>query len=249
MASIEFIKKNYSYTVKNGLVTFSRKDNDRCKIVSRVEAEADEHGEYEKLRINLFQCFQPVGMASAGVPRSGGAGREMMLHFLMYMKEKNPDIRIVYLTPIAHPDKQNMSSSQQNEYKTDISRHQQKLEEYYNSLGFTLYTYVVQDEGETDYYRFFEGNIDYIIETIDNFEKMRQFNFNSYVDPRIERQMMEQFGIETTTRDRSNTSTMQIGSSKYKKKSNKSGTHKGGNLNRKPLIGRRKNKTNKHRKR
>ena len=246
MANIDFIKEKYSYTVKNGLVTFSRKDNDRCKIVSRVEAEADEYGEYEKLRINLFQCFQPVGTASAGVPRSGGVGREMMLYFLMYMKVKNPNIRIVYLNPIAHPDKQNMSSSQQNEYTTDISRHQQKLEEYYNSLGFTLYTYVVQDEGETDYYRFFEGNIDYIIETIDNFEKMRQFNFNSYVDPRIERQMMEQFGIETTTREHVNT---QTGSSKNKKKSNKSGTHKGGNLIGKPLIGRRKNKTNKHRKR
>ena len=92
----------------------------------------------------MFRCFQPIGTPTTGVPRSGGIGREMLLSFLKFMKDKNPKIRIVYLEPLAHPDRENMTPSEQDEYQRNIIQHQKSLEDYYNSLGFTLYKYIIE---------------------------------------------------------------------------------------------------------
>ena len=202
-----FIRDNYNYKIdeeSNG--TFSRKDNERCLINFSVEFEEDETGEeYSRLKIELFQCFPPMGsVASARVPRSGGLGREMMLHFLMFIKTQFPNIRTVFLEAQPFPDEVNISEKEYQAYYSEenLPLHQRILEQYYNSLGFTL------DESE-----WFEGYIDHIIRSIQNYDNMKSFNAD--ISPEIEREMLESFGLGTPKKG-----------GKRKRKTNKKKTNK-----------------------
>ena len=190
---IGYLNVNYNSTIdaeNNGI--FSRKDNERCKIDFTIEHETDEDTRkpYRRLKINLFQCLPPIGTASAGVPRSGGVGREMMLHFLMFIHVKFPDIKIVFLEAEAYADKKNMTEEQYYEYEEKLDKHQEKLEGYYNSLGLKF---------DDDW---FEGYIGHIIDSIKNYDKMK--SFNSVIKPKSERKMLEDFGITTTRSKRKN---------------------------------------------
>ena len=216
-----FIQANYNYEIdEESYGTFSRKDNDRCLINFSVELEEDETGEeYSRLKIELFQCFPPIGsVASGGVPRSGGSGREMMMYFLMFMKTQFPNIRTVFLEAEAFPDAVNISEEEYQAYYSaeNLPLYQRILEQYYNSLGFTL------DESG-----WFEGYIDHIIRSIKNYDNMKSFNAN--INPEIEREMLESFGLGTP------------------KKGGKRKTNKKKKTNRKKKTTRKK-KTNKKRK-
>jgi hypothetical protein len=177
-------KYNYVFNEETSKGTFSRKDNERCLIEFSIDSQEGN----DRLKIELFQCFPPVGFASAsGVPRSSGAGREMMLYFFMFIKTQFPNIRTVFLEAQPFPDKENMTEEQYQEYYYDenLKLYQRILEKYYNSLGFT-----VDEDG------WFEVNIDFIIDTIQNYDTMRFFN--SIIDPEEERKLFESFGIPTT---------------------------------------------------
>ena len=171
-----FIRANYNYEIdEESYGTFSRKDNERCLINFSVEFEEDETGEeYSRLKIELFQCFLPI--ASGRVPRSGGLGREMMMHFLMFIKTQFPNIRTVFLEAQAFPDEVNISEEEYQAYYSEenLPLYQRILEQYYNSLGFTL------DESG-----WFEGPIDYIIDSIQHYDNMKSFNAD--INPEIER--------------------------------------------------------------
>ena len=175
-----YILGHYNYEIdKYKYGTFSRKDNNRCLISFSIEEDS--------LKIENFQCFPPIGNPSlTGVPRSGGAGREMMLNFLMFIKMKYPDIQIVYLYAHAFPDSKNMNDAQYQEYYSDekLPLYKSILIQYYNSLGFTI--------NETD--GLFYGHIDHIIFSIQNYDKMKSFNSN--IHPDEERKMFEEFGID-----------------------------------------------------
>jgi hypothetical protein len=112
---IEYLTLNYNCTIEDETYgIFSRKNNDRCRIEFTIESETDEDTRepYKRLKIDIFQCLSPIGTASAKVPRSSGLGREMMLHFLMFINVKFPDIRIVFLEAEAYSDKKNMTEEQ-----------------------------------------------------------------------------------------------------------------------------------------
>lgn len=182
----QFIMNNYNYVFneETSKGTFSRKDNERCLIEFTIDSQEDN----DRLKIDIFQCFPPIGSSSAsGVPRSSGAGREMMLHFFMFIKTLFPNITTVILEAQPYPDKDNMTDEQYQEYYSDenLELYQRILELYYNSLGFTL-----DEDG------WFEGNIDHIIVSIQNYDTMKIFNSN--INSEIERRMLESFGIKTT---------------------------------------------------
>lgn len=144
---------NYNYEIdekNNGI--FSRKDNNRCHIKFKILSE-------DRLEIDTFQCFPPIGTPSlTGVPRSGGAGKEMMLYFLMHIRVEFPDIKIVYLEAHVFPDSENMTDEQYQEYYSvkNLPLHNRRLYQLYTSLGFSRL------ERPTS----FEGNIEHIISTI-----------------------------------------------------------------------------------
>jgi hypothetical protein len=144
---------NYNYEIdEKNQGTFSRKDNNRCYIKFSILSK-------DRLEIETFQCFPPIGTPSlTGVPRSGGAGKEMMFHFLMRIKGEFPDIKIIYLDAHVFPDSENMTDKQYQEYYSgkNLSLHNTRLHNLYLSLGFSRL------ERPTS----FEGNIDHIISTI-----------------------------------------------------------------------------------
>lgn len=178
---------NYSYEIDeegNGL--FSMKGNPRCKINFSVE----DGEEYDRLKIELFQCFPQSGSAAtaAGVPRSNGNGRTMLLHLLRHMKTRFPNIRTVCLEAEPFPDPENVSEEQYKEYysKEKLPLNELILKQYYNTLGFTH-----------DVDNWLEGHIDHIIHSIENYDNMKLFNAD--ISPEIERQMLEDFSIATTS--------------------------------------------------
>lgn len=192
---IEYLTLNYKCTIEDGTYgIFSRKNNDRCRIEFTIERETDEDTRepYRRLKIDIFQCLPPIGTASAEVPRSSGLGREMMLHFLMFINVKYPDIRIVFLEAEAFADKNNMTEEQYYEYEENIDKHQEKLEGYYNSLGLNL------EDG------WFEGYLNHIISSIDNYDNMK--SFNSVIKHKDERRILKDFGINITRKKRDNNS-------------------------------------------
>jgi penicillin-insensitive murein endopeptidase len=192
---IEYLTLNYNCTIEDGIYgIFSRKNNDRCRIEFTIEHETDEDTKkpYRRLKIDIFQCLPPIGTASAEVPRSSGLGREMMLHFLMFINVKYPDIRIVFLEAEAYADKKNMTEEQYYEYEENIDKHQEKLEGYYNSLGLKL------EDG------WFEGYLNHIISSIKNYDNMK--SFNSAIKHKDERRILKDFGINITRKKRNNNS-------------------------------------------
>ena len=205
----QFIMNNYNYVFneETSKGTFSRKDNERCLIEFSIDD--------RRLKIDLFQCFPPIGSSSAsGVPRSSGAGREMMLHFFIFIKTHFPNITTVFLEAQPFPDKENMTEEQYQEYYSDenLELYQRILERYYNSLGFKV------DEDE-----WFEVNIDFIIDTIQNYDTMRFFNSN--INPKEERRMLKSFDIETTNKGgKKRTNKRKTGKKGFLKKDKKKST-------------------------
>ena len=211
-----YILGHYNYEIdEENYGTFSRKDNNRCLINFSVEE--------DRLKIELFQCFPPIGTPSlTGVPRSGGAGREMMLNFLMFIKTQFHDIITVFLEAQAYPDKENMTEVEYQEYYSDANMelYQHILEQYYNSLGFTI------DEDE-----WFEGDINHIINSIRNYDKMKSFNSN--IHPDIERKMFEEFGIDIIPNAIFSNVVKPTATKSSSKMVKKTGSKKGGKTNKK----------------
>ena len=169
-----------TYLVNMDDGTFISTDNPKCNIEFFLDYSTDDSDEPPKVEIQIFECFPPTNLT---IPRSSGTGRKMLFDFLTLMKERYPGIITAYLEAEAYPD-MSLSKRQKTDYNKNIIEHQKKLESYYNSLGF------YSEDGD----EYFTGNIDHIIDSIQNYDIMKDFNYDN-LNIYVERKLLHDFDI------------------------------------------------------
>ena len=176
----EYQGTHNKYLVNMDYGTFISKDNEKCNIEFLLDYSTDDSDEPPKVEIQIFECFPPTNLT---IPRSSGIGRKMLFDFLTLMKERYPRIITAYLEAQAYPDI-SLSKKQKTDYNNNIIEHQKKIESYYNSLGFN------SEDGD----EYFTGNIDFIIDSIQNYDIMKDFNYDN-LNIYVERKLLHDFDI------------------------------------------------------
>ena len=136
-----------------------------------------------KVEITMFECYKRETINNRGITHSSGDGRNMLMILLINLKKKYPQIIIIYLTADAFIH-ENSNKEHKRFFSKKRSYYQQKLEEYYRSIGFVniirkwlLNNYNDNDNKYYTEYNYFIGYIGYIIFSINNYaNSMKKFN-------------------------------------------------------------------------
>jgi hypothetical protein len=143
------MSENYNIDKESG--TFVKKDNPNCFIKFKID------DSLTQLEINTFYCIIPD--TNGVIPHSKGAGRNMLLDFLLYITNNYYAVKTINLEVGPIPNNQsNLSDEEYEEYMKNYDKHKQTVRNYYKKLGFANYNKELPDR--------FTGNIDNIISTI-----------------------------------------------------------------------------------